>query len=335
MTRFAIGLLAASLLLQGKPLERKFRQGETEKFNVELVVRTEVTGTQAQKIGARAYSSPLTLVADASAIWTTTRRVVSVAEDGSALIEESVSEFAGMYGDLHGEATTEEEKLRRAVRLALAQWCNQPRVLRYRESRFGQISGLAADAGPWLDTAPPLLNLWLARALRPAAALPQRPHAIGEKWSESRSAEIAPWTNVRGSEEGEWLAGPLPQLSIVRFDNLLVTQQISATVPVTTMDGTQPRARGSEANAAVTQPKDDNPMKEGQGRFHAESLSTVVGAGAEVYGPYGALVQAVRSASREVSRTLERVEGLPEAPKFRSVISVEVRITREGFPPKP
>ena len=298
MTRFAIGLLAASLLLQGKPLERKFRQGETEKFNVELVVRTEVTGTQAQKIGARAYSSPLTLVADASAIWTTTRRVVSVAEDGSALIEESVSEFAGMYGDLHGEATTEEEKLRRAVRLALAQWCNQPRVLRYR-------------------------------------ALPQRPHAIGEKWSESRSAEIAPWTNVRGSEEGEWLAGPLPQLSIVRFDNLLVTQQISATVPVTTMDGTQPRARGSEANAAVTQPKDDNPMKEGQGRFHAESLSTVVGAGAEVYGPYGALVQAVRSASREVSRTLERVEGLPEAPKFRSVISVEVRITREGFPPKP
>ena len=320
-------LLCAAAQLQ-RPLERTFEQGDTQRYRVELIARSEVQGQRAEKIGARAYAAPFHVFSQEKLSWSVSRRVVSVASDGSAEIEETLDQFsplaelpeaAGMAkpeerasAPQTPDAATEKAKTDAALRLALLEWTRPgKRILRYRETPRGDLIGLSAEGGPALDDAPAVITLWLRRAVRPRAVLRSAPGAADGRWREPRIVEMPPWKNAGGTETGEWQAGPLPQLSAVRFDNLHVMQQITAKVPA--LEGV---------------------LREGEARFHAESLSTVVGAGALLYGGYGALAQATRSASREVNRTLDPVPGLAEPPRFRSVLSVEIRITHAEFPPR-
>lgn len=297
---------------QDRALTRQFRAGTVEVFQVELTARSEVQGHRAEKIGARAYAAPLRTFSEEKITWRATRRILSVAADGSAEIEETLEQFSPLEEPPPSAQADEKEKADALLRRALLEWSGAGKLtLRYRESARGEIKGLAAESGPVFDDAPAVLTLWLRRALRPSAALRGTLGGAESRWSEPRSAALAPWIDARGAETGEWSPGPFPQLSIVRFDNLHIVQQITAAVPA--------MAGGSA---------------EGQARFHAESISTVVGAGALLYGDSGSLVQATRSGAREISRTLEAVPGLPDRPRFRSLVSVDVRLTRSDFPPR-
>jgi hypothetical protein len=278
------------------------------RYRVELRVTSETEGQRVEQIGVRAYATPFSFTSTERVTWRVTRRVAGLLADGSAGMEETLEEFSAIELPPPGA----EEKTDAALKLALAEWTRAgARTLRYRESPRGKITGLPPEAGPTLDQAPAVLTLWLRRALRPSAALPDHLERR-ERWSEPRAAELPPWTGVTGHETGAWLPGPLPQLSIVRFDNLHVVQHISG------------RAPGSDSAAPP-----------GDASFHAESLATVAAAGSvESYGGMGALMQATRSATREVTRTLDAVPGLPQRPRFRAVLSVQVQITREDWPPK-
>lgn len=297
---------------QNSSLERRFQPDQTEQYRVELIVRSEAQGQRAEKIGARAYAAPFSTFSQERISWNITRRVLSVAADGIAEVEEKLENFTPLAEPPPNAHAGEKGKADAALKLALLEWTRAGTiVLRYRESPPGEVRGLGADAAPVLDAEPAVLTLWLRRNLRPSAALRGARGGPETRWSESRDASLPPWKNAQGNETGEWMPGPSPERSAVRFDNLHVTQQITATVP---------------AREALHQ--------DGQARFHAESVSTVVGAGAEIYGGYGSVAQAARSASREVSYTLAPVFGLAEPPRFRSVLSVEIRITRSDGPPK-
>ena len=56
-----------------------------------------------------------------------------------------------------------------------------------------------------------------------------------------------------------------------------------------------------------------------QALFHAESLTTLALLDGRVF-------SAERSAAREISRTLDAVPGLPDPPRFRARLSVQVQI---------
>jgi hypothetical protein len=305
----ALVIAAASVALpQAPPLLRQFRAGDVERFRVELTARSEARGQRAEQIGQRAYAIPFSTFAEGRLAWDVTRRVVTVAADGTAEIEEVIVGFSPLAVP---PGPDEEGKTDAALRLALIAWAGPRRlVLHYRESPRGEIRGLGDDAAPTLDAAPAVLTLWLRRALRPATALRGSRGGADARWSEPRAASLPPWTEAHGSETGEWQPGPPTRVSSLRLDNLLLTQEITAIAPAVTGTG------GS-----------------GQARFHAESLATVVAAGVESFGRYGSVTTATRSASRELRRNLDPVPGLAEPPVFSSRISVEVRITSSLRPP--
>jgi hypothetical protein len=283
---------------QEKPFEQSLVPGAASRFRIQLTLHTEVRGQATDQIGAKTYVKPFVRSAEAGLRWTATRRVVSLDGAGLAEIEETLDGFeeSGAHTFV---ADLDSAKLLTALREALASW-KKDRVLRYRETREGQLSSLQADGVPTLGEEKPIvLTLWLLRALRPAAALPGKAVRIGDRWEEPRSANLPPWQGIKGSEFGEWLeSGAGGQLAAT----IHVVQQIRATAP-------RPAAAGSSA--------------EGQGEafFFAESLSNVSLLD-------GNLISATRSASREILWTLASVEGLPEPPQFRIKLSATVTIER-------
>lgn len=287
-------------------LLRTFQPGDVQHYRVELAIRSEVNGQRARKVGRQTFAEPFTDSAEAALSWEATRLVAYVDADGSAQIEEALHDFSTLLAANNREG---EPSPAQPLIDALLAWTRQIKSpLRYHESRAGQLQGLDEDAGPVFDEAPPVLTLWLRRALRPTAALPARPPREGERWQEPRTVRLPPWTNVQGTESGEWLAGSLPERSVVKLVQLHTVQQISGRAP----EASQP---GGVA------------LPPGEARFHAESLAALVHLGAPLYGGYGALHSATRSASREVTQVVEGVPALHEAPVFRARLSVQVKIS--------
>jgi hypothetical protein len=291
---------------QEKPLQQSFTLGAASHFRIQLTLHTEVRGEATDRIGAKTYVEPFVRSAEAGLRWTATHRVISVDAAGLAEIEETLDRFEESGAD--APADSDSAKLLSALREALAGWKKDRVLLRYRETREGQLSALQADGVPPLGEEKPIvLTLWLLRALRPAVALPAKPVRIGDRWEEPRSANLPPWQGVKGSESGEWLeAGAGGQLAAT----LHVVQQIHATAP-------RPAAAGSPAEG------------QGEASFFAESLSNVSLLD-------GSLISATRSASRDILWTLPPVEGLPDAPRFRAKLSATVTIERlpaaQGLP---
>ncbi len=280
---------------QERPLECSFSVGATSSYRVQLTVRSELEGQQTERIGSKTYVKPLARAVERGLSWTVTRRVTSLGADGAAEIEETLSDFAAVDSNSSSPVGEEAEKLSKALQEALAGW-GSSRVLHYRETRAGQLQKLKLEGAPPLEEAsPPLLTLWLLRALRPAAALPQRPIRFGDPWQEPRAAQFPNWSEARGVETGEWLAAMEASEPAAR---LHVVQQVLGTV-----------------TAGPEKPPEGN----SQARFHGESLNTISLAD-------GGLLAATRSAAREVTWTLAPVEGLKEPPQFRAKLSVEVRI---------
>jgi hypothetical protein len=289
---------------QEKPLSRAFQAGASRSYRVVLRLQTEVRGISTEQIGEKTYARPFVREAEAQASWAARVRVTAVSADGTAEVEEEMGEFQMAAGP-PAENDEASKRLAEALREALTIW-TRTRTLRYREAQDGQLNGVeAAGAPPLAEEAPPVLTLWLVHALRPAAKLPNRPVQLGAGWEELRQVNLAPWMNVSGSESGEWLAAgaggaPGPSLHIV--------QQI----------------RGSAAGRGTDGKGMGLPAGGGQGKatFFAESL-------VKLSLLDGSVVQARRSASREIVWTLAPVEGLPDPPQFRTRLSATVTIERE------
>jgi hypothetical protein len=279
---------------QEKPFLRTFSIGAPHRYRIRLTVRSELEGRRPVSIGSQTYVEPLTASAESSISWRDSRRVLSLNADGSAEFEETLDEFA-MTNNVCEGTDAEKKKLCDALASTLSAW-TASRTLRYRETPAGQLLGLdRAGVPPLGENAPPLLTLWLLRALRPTVALPSKPLAFGQPWQEPRAVQLEAWSDVRGAETGEWLETSGASEPAVR---LHLVQQISGSV-----------AQGADLHEAGA----------AQARFHAESLSTLSLLDAR-------LLAAERSALRELSWTLESVPGLPEPQRFRARLSVQVQI---------
>ncbi len=299
--------LALPARSQDKPLERSFTAGDSARYRIQLSVRSEVQGQQTETIGAKAYVRPFARAAEQSLRWIATRTVIALGEDGTAEIEEAMNNFE-LVAPSPPRADEETAKLATALSEALAQW-GIARTLNYRETKAGQLLELKPDGAPALgEAAPPLLMLWLLRALRPAVTLPANPVRFGESWQEPRGAQLRNWDDVRGSENGEWLEAREVAVPAVR---LHIAQQLSGTV-----------ASGPEKSPEGT----------AQGRFHGESVNTISLSD-------GLLLAATRSGMREVTWTLAPVEGLLGRPQFvgRLALQIEIQACNEDpcLPPQP
>jgi hypothetical protein len=287
-------LFAGMATAQQRQLERSFSVGAAHVYRVRLTLRSELAGQRPVSTGTQAYVEPFSRSAEVTLSWRATSRVTAVAEDGAALLEEVLDEFdAAQFRVVPDD--DDVRKMSAALAEAVRPW-TVPRTLRYRETPAGQLIALPSEGVPALgENAPPLLTLWLLRALRPAVTLPGKPIVFGERWQEPRSARLDNWSNVRGIESGEWLDASGSVEPSVR---LHIVQQISGGVAA---GGDMPDAGAAQA------------------LFHAESLTTLALLDGRVF-------SAERSAVREISRTLDAVPGLPDPPRFRARLSVQVQI---------
>lgn len=293
----SIGLAVAAVQGPAKPTEHTFKVGSGQAFRVDLSVRSEVEGQKTETVGAKTYVQPVSEWVEQKLEWQAQRRVVSVAADGMGEIEEALSNFSD--SQTSSDDSPESRKLLDALAAAVKPW-ELPRSLRYRETSEGNISGLGVEAAPQIDEgAPRILTAWLVRALRPTAVIPAHPISVGEPWQEPRAVHFAEWKDTSGSESGEWLSDTAELRSRGEPSiQLHATQEISGTI----IGGSEKPAEGTAT-----------------ANFHGESLSRLALEDMR-------LLDATRSAVREVVWTLAPVAGLPTPPQFRGRLLVEIRI---------
>jgi hypothetical protein len=288
---------AALIRAQSIPAFHNFRAKAGSSFRVEARMRIESEIQKPSPIGSKMYLQPVNNWLEEDLSWQATRTVMSVSQDGSAEIEEKLSNFSQKVSS--SDESEGNQKLLTDLESTLNRW-STPRILNYRESRSGQISGLTAESAPPIDeSAPRVLTAWLIRALRPSAGLPAHALAPGEHWHEPRVVQFAEWTGTSGSESGGWME--IPSGVRPRGDptiKLQTTQEITGTVA----SGAEKPAEGSAT-----------------AHFHAESLSTLALDDLR-------LMSATRSATRDILWTLAPVEGLEKPPQYRGRLFVEISI---------
>jgi hypothetical protein len=294
-----IGIAISAAVADGQSTSasHSYRAKSIANFRVDLRARVESEIQKPSPIGSKMYLQPVSNWLEQDLSWQAMRAVVSVSQDGSAEIEEKLSDFSQKVSS--SDDTDENKKLLADLASALNKW-NIPRTLLYRETRSGQIIGLTAESAPPIgEYAPRVLTAWLLRALRPTAALPAQPLALGGHWQEPRVVQFTEWTGTAGSESGEWLA--LPAGIRQRGEptvKLQTTQEITGVVT----SGAEKPAEGSAT-----------------AHFHAESLSTLALDDLR-------LMFAARSATRDILWTLAPVEGLEKPPQYRGRLFVEISI---------
>lgn len=293
----AIAFSVAVTRAQSTTAFHNFRANSSTTFRINLRVRIESEIQKPSSIGSKIYLQPISNWLEQDLSWQSTRTITSVTPDGSAEIEEKISNFSEKVSS--SDETNENMKLLADVQSALTKWTT-PKIFQYRETRSGQITGLTAESAPPIgESAPRVLTAWLLRALRPTVVLPARPLAPGDHWQEPRAVQFAEWAGTSGSESGEWLAIPagIRQRGEPTI-KLQTTQEITGVVT----NGAEKPAEGS---AAV--------------HFHAESLSTLALDDLR-------LMSAARSATRDILWTLAPVEGLEKPPQYRGRLFVEISI---------
>jgi hypothetical protein len=296
---------------QQSPLRRTFTAGEARRYRIRLIVRSELEGPDTVKIGAVTYVKTVLHAAEARLAWTVSESVTRSGENGAAEIREQQEVFEPL--EILQEPATDDAQAARlaaALRETLSKWASR-RSIDFQVAASGAATGIPADAAPQLDESPPpFLTLWLLHALRPTAALPERPVRAGDVWQDPRTIRVAGWTDVRAGETGEWLEGiPLPgNRAALR---LHVTQEISGRID-------DPAASAASASGAADSRKKP-PAPQKTERFFAESLSTIALED-------GSVVAASRSARKEIIQMLAPVTGMAEPPRFRATLSVQVEI---------
>ncbi|MGH9704855.1 MAG: hypothetical protein ACRD4K_15880 [Candidatus Acidiferrales bacterium] len=284
-------------------LRRTFTAGSTMQYRVQVSVRTEIEGQQPETIGAKTFIHPFTRTAERRMAWRSTIHTLSVTPEDSAEIEETLNDFSSSASDASPSTDAEEAKLTQALEEMSADLTRpETRIFQYRELPSGQLLGLDSAGVPaMIEASPPLLSLWLLRALRPAAALPSRSITIGDHWQEPRAVTLAGWSEIKGTENGEWLEPAHALNSSGETEpsvRLLIVQQIQGKIS----DGPEKPPEGAA-----------------DGRFHAESLATLSLTD-------GRVLAATRSATREITWTLAPVAGLDRPPEFHARLSVQIEI---------
>jgi hypothetical protein len=290
--------LSASLIrAQSTPAFHNYRSKSVTTFRTNLRARIESEIQKASPIGSKMYLQLISNWLEQDLSWQATRTVTSVSVEGVADIEEKLTNFSEKVSS--SDDSDDNKQLLADLESALKNWTT-PRALQYRETRSGQISGLTAESAPPIgESAPRVLTAWLLRAIRPTAAFPAHPLALGEHWQEPRVVQFAEWTGTSGSESGEWLATPA---GIRQHGEPTVKLQTTQEITGTVTGGSEKPAEGSAT-----------------AHFHAESLSTLALDDLR-------LISASRSATRDILWTLAPVEGLEKPPQYRGRLFVEISI---------
>jgi hypothetical protein len=288
--------LPALLAAQQAPLSRTFSTGAPQRYRVQLALRSELEGKRPVKIGAQTCVEDVRQWAEARLSWRASRRVLGVSPDGGAEITETLDEFSAVESATSESADDNLRALRQALGAALAP-LRRGAELRYQESAAGQLSGLGREAAvPLGEDAPPVLTLWLMRAMRPAVALPARPIEFGARWQEPRAAQLEKWKDAQGWESGEWLeAGGAAEPAV----RLHLAQQITASL-----------AAGPELKEAG----------EAALFFSGDSISTLSLLD-------GRVLSSSRSGSRLTQWTIRNVPGLDGPQSFSARLLANVQMT--------
>jgi hypothetical protein len=290
--------VACAAAAQEKPLRRIFLPGAEETYRVDVSLRTEVRGVQAETIGAKSYVRPFLRAAEGTLHWTAVRRTLRVDAAGIAEIEESLDRPAG---ECPAALPAEEDSAE--LRAAVGKFCESwktPRVLHYREENDGLIRHYPEGDAPELQQMGcALIQLWSRHAWRPSAILPAEALRIGQRHEKKSRPNLAGSNPGGSSEMVEWL----PARGGAEVVLHVVQQFSSPDYRVNVGQGP-----GQEKRLEKTS-------------FFAESLATLSTLD-------GSLYDSTRSAACETSRTLDAVEGLPDPPRFSSRLSVTVTIHR-------
>jgi hypothetical protein len=288
---------------QQRPLTRHFLASSEERYQVMLSLKAESHSVATETVAAQTYVTPVVRAAEVSLHWRAERKILSVQEDGSAAIEETLLPASQQCEDALPSETT-DAALQSSLKAFCISWLKAGSI-QYTENKSGGLRDVSASASqnalpPLAETAPALLSLWLKRAVRPNAIFPQLPFEIGGTSQQSFQPASNLLKNARGSETTEWLDAQRETPAAM----LHVVQQL--------VWSAAPPAVRAESRESQTQ-KDES--------FFADSLSTVSLQD-------GSLLHANRSASRTTIRHVDPVPGLPQPPEFSSKITLTITIER-------
>jgi len=276
---------------QEKPLTRTFLDGSVETFQVEVSMQVDVRGVSTQSIGEKTYVTPTAHHAQVALRWKASRRIVGVAGDGTAQIEETDTPYSAQC---EGGSGADPDALQQSL-VEICSYLSAAQTLRYEERPDGLIRGLPKDPALALDENPPLLTLWLRRNLRPSVILPALPFQLG-----ARSQRPIRSSGMNGSETTEWVDSATGTSGAT----LHVLQELS---------WPEPAIKSDFSNVGGQPP--------GKTTFFADS-NTVVSI------EDGGVTNSTRTASRETKRILNPVEGLAQAPEFSSKLAVVITVRR-------
>jgi hypothetical protein len=286
---------------QGKPLGRVFTAEREERYEVSVSLKAQTQSVSTETIASTTYVLPVLHSAQVQLTFNTRRKVLSTAPDGAAEIEETSTPTHPCEQVAQPRETADARLLESLSSLCAA--LAAPVSIRYTEDAKGAqresaVSRLPLDFG---EGQPPLLALWLRRAVRPSVVFPSLAFAAGASATQELRPSGELWKNAWGSESTDWLEAE----SATPAASLHVVQQLAWDPPTQTKSATNV-AKG-------TVPKHES--------FFADSITTLSLLD-------GSVVRANRLASRTTSHKIEPVAGLPEPPDFSSRLTISVSIER-------
>ena len=305
MLAVAYALLTHSAVqAQHNPLSRFFVAGTEERYVVSITLKAQTQIVSTETVASKTYVMPVTHAAEVRLKWRATRRIVSAGKDsGSAEIEENLSEEQPCWAiPQPGEISDAQ------LEASLGRLCatmRSPLTLRYTENAKGAlheagVPDLPLDLG---EEAPPLLALWLRRAVRPNIVFPSLTFEAGARARQELRPSGDLLKNAQGSESSEWLDAQ----SDTPAASLHIVQQLSW----------DPPARPANPADVATHPE----SRQRHESFFADSITTLSLVD-------GSVLRTDRLASRTASHNMEPVAGLPEPPQFSSKLTISVTIER-------
>jgi hypothetical protein len=288
---------------QHKPLSRVFVAASEERYDVSITLKAQTQSVSIQTVASKTYVMPEAHAAEVRLKWRARRRILLVQPDGHAELEEDLTETQPCE-DIQRPRESSDAKLRASLE-SLCASLRAPVTMRYAEDSKGSLHEAAAPTlAPDLgEEAPPLLALWLRRAVRPNVVFPSLAIETGARAKQELRPPGDLLKNAQGSESAEWLDAQ----SNTPAASLHVVQQL----------GWDAQARATTAADVATHPG-GLPRRE---NFFADSITTLSLLD-------GSVLRADRSASRTTSHRMEPVAGLPEPPEFSSKLTISVTIER-------
>src|ERR1700739_3498497 len=197
---------ASGTFAQQRPLTRHFVASSEERYQVILSLKAESHSVTTETVAARTYVTPVIRAAEVSLRWREKRKILSFQEDGSATIEETLAPANQQCEDALPSETT-DASLQSSLKAFCTSWLKAG-IIRYTENKSGALRDVSPSDSenslpPLAETAPPLLSLWLKRAVRPNAIFPQLPFEIGATSQQSFQPASNLLKNARGSETTE------------------------------------------------------------------------------------------------------------------------------------